>query len=93
MSRLQHITHNNAGGQRMSIKTLSFALTHFIVAFAVTYALTGDLVIGGLIAIVEPAVNTVAYHFHEKIWLRLAPARALAQTESVQHAPCCERLF
>lgn len=49
-------------------KTTSFAITHFTVAFGVTYALTGDLVVGGLVAIVEPAINTVAYHFHEKIW-------------------------
>jgi len=49
-------------------KTTTFAITHFSVAFGVTYALTGDIVMGGLIAIVEPAVNTVAYYFHEKIW-------------------------
>ncbi|KAA6184314.1 DUF2061 domain-containing protein [Thiohalocapsa marina] len=52
-------------------KTISFAIMHFTVAFGVTYALTGDLVIGGLVAMVEPAVNTVAYHFHEQIWERL----------------------
>lgn len=49
-------------------KTTTFAITHFSVAFGVTYALTGDIVMGGLIAIVEPAVNTVAYYFHERIW-------------------------
>ncbi|MCR9187810.1 MAG: DUF2061 domain-containing protein [Alteromonadaceae bacterium] len=32
--------------------------------------LTGDLLIGSLIAMVEPAINTVAYFFHEKIWAR-----------------------
>jgi uncharacterized membrane protein len=53
------------------IKTISFAMMHFTVAFGVAYALTGDLVIGGAVALVEPAVNTVAYHFHEKVWLRL----------------------
>ncbi|HEY9198012.1 MAG TPA: DUF2061 domain-containing protein [Gammaproteobacteria bacterium] len=52
-------------------KTLSFAATHFTVAFGVAYALTGDVVIGGTLALVEPAVNTVAYHFHEKIWVRI----------------------
>lgn len=49
-------------------KTLTFAVTHFTVAFGVAYALTGDVVIGGAVALVEPAVNTVAYYFHEKIW-------------------------
>jgi len=53
-------------------KTTTFAVTHFSVAFAVTYALTGDLVIGGMVAMVEPAVNTVAYYFHEKVWNRIS---------------------
>ena len=52
-------------------KTVTFAMTHFTVAFGVAYALTGDLVVGGAVALVEPAVNTIAYHFHEKIWSRL----------------------
>lgn len=52
------------------IKTMSFAAMHFSVAFGVAYALTGDLVVGGTVALVEPMVNTVAYYFHEKIWNR-----------------------
>ncbi|GHB56153.1 hypothetical protein GCM10008107_01180 [Psychrosphaera saromensis] len=52
-------------------KTTTFAITHFSVAFGVTYALTGDIIMGGLIAIVEPAVNTVAYYFHEKVWNKI----------------------
>lgn len=51
-------------------KTLSFAVMHFTVAFAVVWLMTGDWVIGGLTALVEPLVNTVAYHFHEKVWQR-----------------------
>lgn len=53
------------------IKTLTFAIMHFAVAFTITYLITGDIIIGGLIALIEPAVNTVAYYFHEKIWLRI----------------------
>ncbi|RCX21999.1 DUF2061 domain-containing protein [Thioalbus denitrificans] len=49
-------------------KTLSFAVMHFTIAFAVAYLLTGDLVVGGAVALVEPAVNTVGYHVHEKVW-------------------------
>ncbi|OBU42896.1 DUF2061 domain-containing protein [Photobacterium phosphoreum] len=49
-------------------KTLSFAAIHFTVAFSLAFLLTGDLLIGGLIALVEPMVNTVAFYFHEKIW-------------------------
>jgi len=52
-------------------KTLTFAAVHFSVAFAVGYALTGSIAIGGAIALVEPACNTVAYFFHEKIWQKI----------------------
>lgn len=58
------------------IKTASFAVVHFTVAFAVVYALTGSLVIGGLAALIEPMINTVAYHFHEKVWDRIRARRA-----------------
>ncbi|MDY0022404.1 DUF2061 domain-containing protein [Arenimonas caeni] len=56
-------------------KTLSFAAVHFTVAFGVGYALTGSVVVGGALALVEPACNTVAYHFHEKVWKRIEARR------------------
>lgn len=49
-------------------KTMSFAGVHFCVAFLVGWLLSGDPLIGGAIALVEPMVNTVAYHFHERAW-------------------------
>jgi uncharacterized membrane protein len=52
-------------------KTMSFAALHFTVAFTVGYLMTGSVLVGGAIALVEPAVNTVAYHFHERLWNRL----------------------
>ena len=52
-------------------KTLSFAAVHFSVAFSVGYLMSGSVMVGGAIALVEPAVNTVAYHFHERLWSRL----------------------
>ncbi|GIK87439.1 MAG: hypothetical protein BroJett026_29200 [Betaproteobacteria bacterium] len=57
-------------------KTLSFAVVHFGVAFAVGWLLTGSVVIGSLLALVEPAVNTVAFHLHEKVWKRIEARRA-----------------
>ena len=53
------------------IKTMSFAVVHFSVAFTVGYLISGSVLVGGAIALVEPAINTIAYHFHEKIWSRL----------------------
>lgn len=49
-------------------KTLTFAALHFSIAFTVAYLLTGSWVIGGMLALIEPAVNTVGYYFHEKFW-------------------------
>ena len=50
------------------VKTTSFAVVHFLVAFSVGYLMTGSIAIGGAIAVVEPLCNTVAYYLHEKIW-------------------------
>lgn len=52
-------------------KTVSFALLHFTVAFSVAFLLTGDFLVGGAIALIEPAINTVAYYLHELGWQRL----------------------
>lgn len=52
------------------LKTLSFAILHFCIAFTVAYLLTGSLLTGGLIALIEPACNTIAFYFHEKFWNR-----------------------
>jgi uncharacterized membrane protein len=57
------------------LKTLSFAAVHFTVAFTIGYLLTGSLLVGGTLALVEPACNTIAYHFHEKLWARRAAKR------------------
>jgi len=51
-------------------KTISFAAVHFTVAFSVGYAMTGSVLVGGTIALVEPAINTVAYYLHEQVWNR-----------------------
>ncbi|MCL1039840.1 DUF2061 domain-containing protein [Shewanella submarina] len=53
------------------LKTITFAILHFTVAFSVTYALTGSIVIGSAIALIEPAINTVAFYFHELVWKRV----------------------
>lgn len=50
------------------IKTIRFAAIHFTIAFTVAYALTGEILIASMIAMIEPAVNTVAFYFHERVW-------------------------
>jgi uncharacterized membrane protein len=62
-------------------KTFTFAAVHFTVAFTVAYLLSGSFLVGGAIALVEPAINTVAYFVHEKVWerIRARGQRTLAQ--------------
>lgn len=54
-------------------KTASFAVLHFAVAFTIAYLLTGSVGIASAVALLEPLANTVAYFFHERAWLKLAP--------------------
>ena len=56
-------------------KTLTFAALHFTVAFSVGWLLTGSWLIGGALAVVEPACNTVVFYFHEKVWRRIEMRR------------------
>jgi uncharacterized membrane protein len=59
-------------------KSITFTIMHFIIALSVAYLLTGSLVVGGLIALVEPLVNSVGYYFHEKAWDSLQAKKAQA---------------
>ena len=86
MSALKMFIHNHdRDGDQSVLKTITFAITHFIVAFSVAYLLTGDILIGSLIAMVEPAINTVAYFFHEKIWARYQRNASASRINLHQH--------
>lgn len=61
-------------------KTASFAVVHMSVAFAVGWVMTGSPWVGGALALVEPLCNTVAYHFHERLWKRIEARRRRAST-------------
>lgn len=58
-------------------KTLSFAGLHFTVAFLLGWLLTGSVLVGGALALIEPACNTVVFHLHEKVWKRIEARRAV----------------
>lgn len=62
-------------------KTMTFAVVHFSVAFTVAYVMTGSVVIGGAIALVEPMINTIAYFFHEKAWDSFKSPRSYAMND------------
>ena len=67
-------------------KTLSFAILHFSVAFTLGYLFTGSLLVGGMLALVEPATNTVVFHFHEKAWKRIEARRGGEGAVAAAHA-------
>ncbi|SHF71286.1 Uncharacterized membrane protein [Microbulbifer donghaiensis] len=67
------------------LKTVSFAIVHMAVAFSVGFLMTGDLLVGSALALVEPLCNTVAYYFHEKVWKRVE-SRRRAERNSNRYA-------
>lgn len=49
-------------------KTATFGIMHAVTSFSVTYALTGNLTVAGIVTFVEPLVNTVMHYFFDKHW-------------------------
>ena len=54
--------------RRTILKTATYATMHFSVAIGVAYALTRDWHVALAVGIVEPAVQTVAFAIHERLW-------------------------
>ena len=73
-------------------KTITFACMHFSVAFTVAYLLTGSAVVGGAVALVEPAVNTVVFYFHERVWKKFE-SQSQQQTNGQQSGRPSEQAF
>lgn len=53
---------------RFALKTMSYGLTHVVVAAAVVYAITGDFALAIGIGLIEPVVQTAAFIVHEYFW-------------------------
>ncbi|NHC60737.1 DUF2061 domain-containing protein [Paenalcaligenes suwonensis] len=60
---------------------------HMSVAFAVTYAFTGSLAVGGIAAVVEPICNVTLMPLHDKLWERVRQRRQQAHVTVDTHAP------
>lgn len=65
-------------GMRLALKTGSYSLMHFAVAIGVTFAITQDWRAALAVGLIEPAVQTVAYLIHERVWANLDRNRASA---------------
>jgi uncharacterized membrane protein len=64
-------------------KTITFAVLHFTVGFAVSFILTGSVAIASAIAVIEPLVNSVVFYFHERGW-NFLDKRSTKSTVSVR---------
>ncbi len=53
---------------RIIMKTATYAAMHLVVAISVAYALSGDWRIALGIGLLEPAIQTVFYNVHERLW-------------------------
>ena len=49
-------------------KSAVFGVMHLGIAFSVSLALTGSVLVAGAITLVEPMVNTVAHYFFDRWW-------------------------
>jgi uncharacterized membrane protein len=67
------------------LKTITFTTMHITIAFTVVYVMTGSVMVGGAVALVEPLVNSVGYFVHERVWERFRnrdrPVRKLGQAQ------------
>ncbi|MEW6764043.1 MAG: DUF2061 domain-containing protein [Pseudomonadota bacterium] len=62
----------------VAVKKTSQVVAHLAIAFVITYAVTGSMLIGGLALLIEPVINVLLLPFHEKAWSAI---RAKARDE------------
>lgn len=68
------------------LKTFTYLAVHLSVAFTIGYLITGSLEIAGLITLIEPCANAVAFFFHEQLWKRVLVRRASAALSALKPA-------
>jgi uncharacterized membrane protein len=61
-----------AARRRAIVKSSLLTASHFVVALAVGYLLSGSWVVAGAYAVLEPVANGVAHFFFERWWERRA---------------------
>lgn len=65
MSNLPQLFRKN---ETALLKTASYYVIHIVVAAAVAFAVTGDVVAAMTLSLLEPTIQAGAYFVHEKIW-------------------------
>ncbi len=65
-------------------KSATFGVMHLVIAFGVSYALTGSLAVAGAITLLEPVLNTVAHYFFDRWWERRRERRRVGQASTLR---------
>lgn len=58
------------------LKAFSYFWMHVVVAMTVVYTVTGNVFAAMSVGLIEPAVQVLAYHLHERAWRRASIRRA-----------------
>jgi len=53
---------------KLLLKTISYGITHFCVATAVAYVITGDIIMSLGIGLIEPIIQTGVFAIHDYLW-------------------------
>lgn len=61
--------------RRTIAKAVSWQASGLVVMTAVTYAVTGSVAEGGIVAVAGSAAGMVSYVVHEKLWAKVAWGR------------------
>lgn len=61
---------------RLALKTGAYSLMHLVVAIAVTYTITRAWRAALAVGLIEPAVQTIAFLIHDRIWSRIDAKRS-----------------
>ena len=56
---------------RSLVKTITWRVTGSGATFAISYIISGNVVIAGSIAIVQLISNTILYFLHERVWNKI----------------------
>lgn len=62
---------SGATAMKLALKTGFYSIMHLTVAIAVTYAIMQDWRAALAVGLIEPAVQTVAYVVHDRVWARI----------------------
>lgn len=67
--------------RQIALKTVTYAVMHFVVAVTVAYALTQNWRVALAIGIIEPLVQTLFFTAHDAIWRRIEARKARRAAE------------